>query len=67
MCPTMPLPAAEVTLVVESAKTDGARGNTAALLSLIAQWDAERYRGSGRSKEKIDADLNALRDEWDRD
>lgn len=63
----LPAGDASVTVVVESEQLGAPRGSAAALLELFAQWDAEGYAGSGRTKEQVDAELNAMRDEWDRD
>lgn len=43
------------------------KGSAAALLELIARWDREPTPRERRLKEEIDAEINAMRDEWDRD
>ncbi len=44
-----------------------ATGNGGALLALFDQWRREGWTGTDRTKEEIDAELRAMRDEWDDD
>ena len=43
------------------------RGDARAALALLRKWEAEGWRGTGRTTEEIDAELNEMRDEWDND
>lgn len=58
---------ATVTLEVAAPRSsdDYAPGDPRGLLALLREWDAEGWRGTGRTRAELDADLNALRNDWD--
>ena len=56
-----------VEVTVAPAATAGReRGATGAeLIALGEQMEREGWKGTGRTREEVDAELNAMRDEWD--
>ena len=60
-----PVGDAEVTVVIGPAHVR--RGNAAAFLETLDQINCMHPDRPRRTKEEIDAELNAMRDEWDSD
>ena len=61
--PETPPGEAEVTVTVR-----GQPGpNSQRLLALFERWAAEPLGGKRRTRAEVDIELNAMRDEWDRD
>lgn len=66
--PDAPTGEAEVTVTVADGEGEGGerRGRGPEYWAeLFEQWKQEGWHGTGRTKEEIDAEIRAMRDEWD--
>jgi len=61
--PDAPAGEAEVTVTVR----DSEAPNGAKWLATLKRWESEPLSRPPRTREEIDAELNAMRDEWDAD
>lgn len=69
--PGVPAGLARVTVEVPEADEFGppedyAPGDTRGIVALLRQWEAEGWRGTGRTAADVDAQIAEERDSWDR-